>query len=803
MQPLPDLQVTNPDFLRELEHGSGINRVTIARAGLFVSSDPRALAKMRLLTARAWTDDHLPALVFPYPAIGKVDPVLFAAKPRTPIVMRDKDGNETKAAKYVRPRGILFCYLPPNIVASPELLSQRSVPVLVTEGEKKTLAACAHGFVCIGIAGVHTWGAAPKKAPVMDAWGVKDHLGVKRLFGPLEQAAQAGRDMFLVFDSDATSNLFVRAAEIDLAKQLTKSGATCYVVRLPPGTDGAKCGLDDFLVAHGADALLELMQAARKEGPVCSPIEAEHHRRPEVVIVTNRKVSGELALEALRGHPGIYQRGGLLARMTRDLGAVAQRRRLIDGSGAPRIGLLPKPVLGAELSNTASIIEPTPSGNTKPVHPPAWLLDYILERGEWEHFRPLTGITEVPVMLPDGELLIEPGYHEASGLYYEPARAIPQLPEHPSAEDVRYAREALDEVVVDFPFKAPEHQSAWVHTIATIVCRHAFQGPAPLALYDATTPGTGKTLGAELAALIATGRKPAKYQWSSEPAEQRKLITSIAIEGDRVVLFDNLQTEFGGAALCDALTATTWKDRILSVNKTFEGALNTVWLATGNNVSLGDDMSRRVAHIRLEATQERPEERSGFAHPNLFEWVREHQPQLLAALLTILRAYHLAGRPAVELLPWGSYEAWSAAVRAPLVWAGWPDPALTREQLITESCMKDAGAARLVREFKRLVDVIGECTAGKAINAIYPDVTPDRFTPSDEFAGMRNPFPELRDAIKELVGDKVNAKSLGHLLSKYRGRVLGGLVLRSRLLSGNTLWAVVSSAGGGSAGGEP
>jgi hypothetical protein len=787
-QHVPGLRVTDPQFLHELEVGSGISREVIAKAGLYVTTDPKALAKLKIGAAAMWQSQYLPALVFPYPELNKRDPVLYAAKPRVPIELGAKDGKPGKPAKYLRTRDALYCYLPPNI--TPRLLDDQNIPLLITEGEKKALSACSHGLACIGIAGVHTWGKGrdkDKEPRRMGGWGDKDQHGVKRLFEPIERAAKAGKDIFIVFDSDAVENLItVRAAENDLARALTKSGATVYIVRLPSGTGGEKVGLDDFLVAHGVEVFRRRMHDAREQGPACTAEEAARHRRPEVIISTNRKVTLDMALDALRDHGGIYQRGGNLARISREL---KKLKHVISASGAPRISLLPKSTLGAELSNRASICRVTGNGHAVPEHPPNWLLDCILELGEWVHMPLLTGVVEVPVIRPDGTLLTQRGYDEATGLYLEPLGKLANVPERPSNEDVRYARELLEETVADFPFRSPAHRSAWIASIFTLVARFAFDGPTPLFLFDAPTAGSGKTLLAHLAVHIATGRAPSKYQFSREDAEQRKLITTIAIEGDRAVLFDNLIGELGGGALCDALTATRWKDRILGENRGYAGPLLSIWLATGNNVRLGDDMHRRVVHVRLQPEQERPEERSGFTHPDLLRHAHEHQERLLCAVLTIFRAYQAAGRPEVPLKPWGSYESWSKAVRAPLVWAGCEDPALTRDELITSACLTDDAASRFVRGWKQLTSVIGECPSGRAQKAIFP-ISFDRYSTADE----RDPFPRLREAIEELApghGGPISAKSLGRLLAKYRGRVIGGLALESRTVAGETLWRVV------------
>src|SRR5258708_34940723 len=85
--------------------------------------------------------------------------------------------------------------------------------------------------------------------------------------------------------------------------------------------------------------------------------------------------------------------------------------------------------------------------------------------------------------------------------------------------------------------------------------------------------------------------------------------------------------------------------------------------------------------MRVDRTEENPEDWEGFGHPRLVGWVSQERPRLLAAALTLLRGYCLAGRPDMELKPWGSYERWSDLVRNAVVWSFLPDPGETRTEI--------------------------------------------------------------------------------------------------------------------------
>src|SRR5207248_1828956 len=125
-----------------------------------------------------------------------------------------------------------------------------------TEGEKKSLAADQAGFPCLGVPGVWSWQVGRPKASGKP-------VGPRTLIPDFHAIPLTSRAVTVAFDSDAADNADVRWAEWHLTEALRQRGAAVNVVRIPPGPAGAdgkptKAGLDDFLAAHGSEALREL-----------------------------------------------------------------------------------------------------------------------------------------------------------------------------------------------------------------------------------------------------------------------------------------------------------------------------------------------------------------------------------------------------------------------------------------------------------------------------------------------------------------------------------------------------------------
>ncbi|HEX9710121.1 MAG TPA: AAA family ATPase, partial [Candidatus Thermoplasmatota archaeon] len=128
-------------------------------------------------------------------------------------------------------------------------LADPRVPLWLTEGEKKALKGCQEGLCCVAVPGVWSWktrDARDRSVPIAD----------------LDAIAWRGRIVFLVFDSDLATKPQVRLAEFALARELQHRGAIVKAVRLPAGSDGAKVGLDDYLVTHSVETLCALEPVA-------------------------------------------------------------------------------------------------------------------------------------------------------------------------------------------------------------------------------------------------------------------------------------------------------------------------------------------------------------------------------------------------------------------------------------------------------------------------------------------------------------------------------------------------------------
>ena len=224
-----------------------------------------------------------------------------------------------------------------------------------------------------------------------------------------------------------------------------------------------------------------------------------------------------------------------------------------------------------------------------------------------------------------------------------------------------------------------------------------------------------------------------------------------------------------------------WTDRILGQSRTVELPLKMAWFGTGNNIQFVADLPRRICHIRLEPTVERPDQVGGFKYTNVDQYVKQNRARFVAACLTILRGWFADGKKDKNLPPWGSFEGWSSVVRNAVVWAGLPDPGLTRQAV--HDADEDTHA---LREMIRALLLIDPNRKGKSASEIV------RIAQYGEYEVPQEHSEVLRIAIEEFTQTSVNnvGGRLAYRFRAVRRRIVGAHHIDRKTVNGQRLWVV-------------
>ena len=197
-------------------------------------------------------------IVIPYFYPGSDQAREYRLRRDHPDLECDSAGNLKPRQKYLSPPGRCnMLYVVP--VVDPGLLRDANVPVVVTEGEFKTLALwrlANHGspmqprFLPLGLSGVYNWRGTIGKTVGPDG----SRLDVKGTIPDLDWVAWHGRKVMIAYDADATTKDLVRFARSELAAHLRGRGA--FVGFLEWDIAKGK-GIDDHLAIVGPDAVID------------------------------------------------------------------------------------------------------------------------------------------------------------------------------------------------------------------------------------------------------------------------------------------------------------------------------------------------------------------------------------------------------------------------------------------------------------------------------------------------------------------------------------------------------------------
>lgn len=745
--PIPgDLTIAHADYLAAQAIDVDLAR-TLGVRSLTSPDDTRDLGGV-------WENwANFPAILFPWTSPdGRVE---YQVRPDDPTT----DGRG-RPRKYVFRKGMI-----------PVLWAVREVPtaerIVIVEGTKQCLAAASYappGVAVYGIAGCRMWQI--DGAPIPDL------------------AVADGREVVVILDADAASNADVYAAGIGLAEALAMEGATKVTFGRLPAT--GKSGLDDVLASRAAERragyLARIIEGAKPKPADAKPkpkkkgseVPGDSER---VTIICNRdrlEVINDLtrALIDRWDSRELFNHGGVISRLK------GRTMHPID-RGAQRD-------LIQETAVTVDEIEDTQGTRYTFTWPDANTISAVMSRAE--KFSPLERISHAPFVRPDGTIVTTPGYDEATRTILVPDPALEGLtvPEDPTPEEIRAARELiLTEWLGDFPFDGDPDRANALGLVVTPAIR-GLVPRVPLAVVDGLQMGVGKNLLADSILTVYTGEPARPMNFVDEKEELRKQITSAFRTGAEFFVFDEAHT-IEGAALAQALTATTWQDRILGVSTMAEFPNRVTWLSLGNQVQVRGDLTRRVYRIALRPNYANPQDRpaESFRHPgqsglDLGSWTRKHRRDLMTAILTLVRAWFAAGQPYPKRgVSFGSFETWERYVGGIVETAGLTGFLANLTVWRSES---DFDTQYWRGHLEWLVDQFGDQpfrTAEVRAKAL-----------ADPAAYMAP--PKLDDP-----SDKGYGKALGESYSRLRGRRYEGLWIE-RLGSAHghvSLWRVVDGRG--------
>ncbi len=243
------------NHLKMLSKESGISDQMIQERGYRTITSEGDLVQFGFSTAQR----RVPGLLIPlHTTDGKIG--LHVYRPDNPRTYEDRSKREAdglrpvKVLKYEIPKGVgVRVDCPPACLKE---LRNPTIPLFITEGQKKADSLASQGACAIDLLGV---------------WNFKgrNEFGGTTILADFDFIAWENRLARIVFDSDVMYKPSVRLALERLTEILQRKGATVSAIYLPNHPSGVKWGVDDWL-ADG-HTLQELDALTEQPRPVPQP----------------------------------------------------------------------------------------------------------------------------------------------------------------------------------------------------------------------------------------------------------------------------------------------------------------------------------------------------------------------------------------------------------------------------------------------------------------------------------------------------------------------------------------------------
>lgn len=478
------------------------------------------------------------------------------------------------------------------------------------------------------------------------------------------------------------------------------------------------------------------------------------------------------AAEFLLAQTGQYfQSGGMIVRIHRD-----------PLSGELSTSPVNEQQLTAELADAAIWERPEGKGQWLRCDPGPKYVQTLLRCQAYKHLPVLNGLARQPYFREsDGVLVVDSGYDSVSGILAYFDASDYQLGE-PTHEDAVAALEALNVLIGEFHFATEADRSATLSAIFTATVRPGLPY-APAFSITASMPGSGKSFLARTIALFASPAQPTTSGYPATAEEASKAILAALMTGPPAIVFDDMQTDWKPHAVINRmLTSDKITDRILGASRTATVSTRVLLLGTGNNIEAVGDMTRRVITARLQPKTSTPFELTYDRDP--VKLLQANRAKFVSCVLTIIRAWQVAGRPMTDVPPIASFEGpWSEYCRQPLLWLGLPDPAA--------SLMAQVKADPYIEPLRHLL---------KAWHGRFGDgsVTVRNVIEDSDQSPL---LAEALDDLPVTAGGMIDRNRFGHFLKKNVGRIVDGLELQHGDLTERKSWRVVQVTVEGGKGG--
>ncbi|GIW97574.1 MAG: hypothetical protein KatS3mg111_0907 [Pirellulaceae bacterium] len=349
-------------------------------------------------------------------------------------------------------------------------------------------------------------------------------------------------------------------------------------------------------------------------------------------------------------------------------------------------------------------------GEFKPL-PPAYgntWLNHSVERGRLPAIKLFT---HNPVYTDDWRL-VAPGFDTQSGIYYAGPVIVP-----------RDGTEHLDTLLRDFCWKAPADRTNYIGILLTSLLVSRFIGSKPAALFNGNQPELGKSVLAQMLAILRDGQPVETATYNPNDEEFEKRLGAIVRRGVTTIVIDNAKARgrnprIDSACLERSITDPILSFRLLGFSQEIRAENSHLFCITANTPDVSRDLITRSVVINLY--HEGDPRRRNFVIADPEGYAQQHRLELLGELVGMVERWKAAGMRHANVHTRFNKKGWGNIVGGILDACGEPDFLANADEAAT--AMDETR-----REFTELVIALADHPQGIWTAAELTDLAADRF----------------------------------------------------------------------------
>jgi hypothetical protein len=303
------------------------------------------------------------------------------------------------------------------------------------------------------------------------------------------------------------------------------------------------------------------------------------------------------------------------------------------------------------------------AGEYKPF-PPAYANTWLNHYVERARLPIIKLFTHNPVFTSDWRL-ISSGYDAPSGIYY----AGPVV-------EARSGTEHIDTLLRDFCFKSPADRTNYLSILLTAMLMPQFIGSKPAVLFNGNQPELGKSILAQIIAILRDGETAETASYNPNDEEFEKRLGAIVRRGVTTIIIDNAKSRgrnprIESACLERSITDPILSFRLLGQSASIRAENSHIFCITANTPDVSPDLIKRSVTVNLYHEGDPTQRLFGIADPE--GYASDHRIELLGELIGMVERWKAGGMPMATTGSRFNKRGWGNTVGGILEFNGEPD----------------------------------------------------------------------------------------------------------------------------------